>query len=163
MLDIFRHRSRTGKSHCWTRSDVGSERVKIVLVLCMACSVSDCHLWPRWFLVCVFVGCILGNTTVIQEWNFYPSLYISLIYCVYGYLASEYLLLNLYNKSLVIEHHFTVCRLFVYCVCSLFWVHVSTTAGGSQSTGIVQQGAVTQIRPQMLAYYFFSGLYSLLA
>jgi hypothetical protein len=26
--DVFRHRSRTGKSYCWTRSDVGSERVK---------------------------------------------------------------------------------------------------------------------------------------
>jgi hypothetical protein len=24
--DVFRHRSRTGKSYCWTRSDVGSER-----------------------------------------------------------------------------------------------------------------------------------------
>jgi hypothetical protein len=27
--DIFRHQSRTGKSYCQTRSDVGSERVKI--------------------------------------------------------------------------------------------------------------------------------------
>jgi hypothetical protein len=26
--DVFRHRSRTGKSYCRTRSDVGSERVK---------------------------------------------------------------------------------------------------------------------------------------
>src|SRR5215475_13080388 len=25
--DVFRHRNRTGKSYCWTRSDVGSERV----------------------------------------------------------------------------------------------------------------------------------------
>jgi hypothetical protein len=28
MSDFFRHRSRTGKSYCRTRSDVGSERVK---------------------------------------------------------------------------------------------------------------------------------------
>jgi hypothetical protein len=27
--DVFRHRSRTGKSYCRTRFDVGSERVKV--------------------------------------------------------------------------------------------------------------------------------------
>jgi hypothetical protein len=29
--DVFRHRRRTGKSYCRTRSDVGSERVNFVL------------------------------------------------------------------------------------------------------------------------------------
>jgi len=29
--DVFQHRSGTGKSYCRTRSDVGSERVKVAL------------------------------------------------------------------------------------------------------------------------------------
>jgi hypothetical protein len=28
--DVFRHRNKTGKSYCRTRSDVGSERVYVV-------------------------------------------------------------------------------------------------------------------------------------
>lgn len=37
---------------------------------------------------------------------------------MYGYLASEYLAFCLY-KSLIVEHQFTICRLFdfAYCVC----------------------------------------------
>ena len=63
------------------------------------------------------------------------------------------------------EHQFTVYGLFdfVYCVCVLLWGHVSTTAGGSWNTGMVQQGAVIQIRPQMLPSYFSAALHSLLA
>jgi hypothetical protein len=36
--DVFRHRSGTGKSYCWTRSDVGSERVRM--------EVERCSWWP---------------------------------------------------------------------------------------------------------------------
>jgi hypothetical protein len=49
--DVFRHRSRSGKLYCRTRSDVGSERVKLgVLSLrqitsCQETSSSICQLW----------------------------------------------------------------------------------------------------------------------
>jgi hypothetical protein len=34
----------------------------------------------------------------------------------WSYLASEFLVLYLYNKSTIVKHHFTICRLseFVY-------------------------------------------------
>ena len=56
---------------------------------------------------------------VLREWALLPPLYIEFIHCVYGYLAFEYLVLHLYNKSPVIEHQFTVCGLFdfAYFVC----------------------------------------------
>jgi hypothetical protein len=31
VLDVFQHRSRTGKSYCWMRFDVGSERGNVFL------------------------------------------------------------------------------------------------------------------------------------
>jgi hypothetical protein len=40
--DVFRHRSRTGKSYCRTRFDVGSERIKFQ----QASSFSEiCNIW----------------------------------------------------------------------------------------------------------------------
>jgi hypothetical protein len=73
---------------------------------------------------CVFLLDVFWETTamtlrVLRGWSFPPPLYIRFIHYVYGYLASEYLVLYLYNKSTVIEHQFTVCRLFdcLLCVC----------------------------------------------
>jgi len=74
---------------------------------------------------CVFIGCILENTghdlTGITR-VVLSSLFICWIYslCVW-LLGNEYLVFYLYNKSAIIEHHFTVGGLFdfVYCVCTL--------------------------------------------
>jgi len=53
------------------------------------------------------------------------------------------LVFYLCNKSPTVEHQFAICRLseFVYCVCTFLYGHDFTMAGGSQSTGIVEQGA----------------------
>ena len=137
----------------------------------MAYPLSGCHLWPCWFLVCVFVGCVLGNTSHDKH-GAYLLLYMLDLFIVC--MASEFMVLHLYNKSPVTEHQFTVCGLFDFayfvcvCVCLCAHVHLAVgsrfhNCGGSQSTGLVQQGAVIQIRPQMLPSYFFSVLYSLLA
>ena len=133
------------------------------------CRVATSDLVGFWcvFLLDVFWETPAMTLRVLREWALPPPLYIGFIHCVCGYLASEYLVLHLYNKSPVIEHQFTVCGLFDFayfvCACALLWGHVSTTAGGSQSTRIVQQSAVIEIRPQMLPSYFFSFLCSLLA
>lgn len=71
------------------------------------------------------------------------------IHWLFVYLASEYLVFYLYNKSPILEHQFTIYGLFdfVYCVYTLLWDEVSTTAGWSRSRGIVVQSSRPQISP----------------
>ena len=66
------------------------------------------------------------------------------IHCLYDYLECEYLLFYLHNKLSLITHQLTSGGPFdfVYCACILLWGHASAVAGGSQSTGIVEHGAV---------------------
>jgi hypothetical protein len=79
----------------------------------------------------------LGNTSrnfkdIVRD-SFPPYLYVSFIHCVYGYLASMYLVSYLYNKSSIIEHQLTIGRLlgFVECV-HHSGGHASTTAVGAE-------------------------------
>jgi hypothetical protein len=78
--------------------------------------------------VCVFIGCVLGNTshdfTGIMRVGlsslficFTPYLCVIFIHVVYGYLASEYLAFCLYNNSLIVQHQFTICGLFDFAYC----------------------------------------------
>jgi hypothetical protein len=105
---------------------LGLTFLNYVLILCMACPLLGSHLWPWWILVCVCV-CFLGVfwrtqpmiLWVLWVWGFPSYLYVIFIHVVCGYLASEYMAFCLYNKSLTVEHQFTICRLFdfSYCVC----------------------------------------------
>lgn len=94
----------------------------------------------------MFIGCILENTghdlTGITRAAL-SSLFICWIYslCVW-LLGNDCFVFYLYNKSAIIEHHFTVggpfdCLLCVYIAPD----HCSSAAGGSRSTGIVEQAA----------------------
>jgi hypothetical protein len=55
--DVFRHRSRTGKSYCRTRSDVGSERVNIpCMIITPLTPMSSNRRFPYAFLEQFFLG-----------------------------------------------------------------------------------------------------------
>ena len=85
----------------------------------------------------------------------FPSLSICYIYLFCVLLLTKYFGC-LCDKSLIIEHQFTVYRLFdfVYsvCLCTLLGAHASTMAQGTWGNGWAVQGAVTALEVFHAAY-----------
>jgi hypothetical protein len=68
--------------------------------------------------VCVFIWYIFGKNQPRNYSGPFLLIYVRLMHCVYDCLASVYLVLHLYNKSLITEQQFAVWLCLLSAPCS---------------------------------------------